>query len=240
MRIDAVLFDLGNTLVAYYKTHEFYPILERCVESVAAHLRKHGRSIDVTSANARAKALNAESPDGRVRPLAGRLQEIFGGANADLPSDLLDRASDAFLAPIFATGRVDSTAVSVLQRLRARGLKTAIVSNTPWGSSATAWRNELDRWDLLDQVDETIFCMDVGWRKPQQAVFDYALARLGVPANRALFVGDDVKWDIEGARRAGLTPVLLTQDRGTPGNYHSIRSLTDLELLIATLDAGDQ
>jgi putative hydrolase of the HAD superfamily len=238
--IDAVLFDLGNTLVTYYKAHEFYPILERCVESVAAEMRREGRSVDVASAHARAKALNTESPDGRVRSLEDRLLEIFGGANRYLPSDLLDRLSDAFLAPIFATGRIDSTAVSVLQRLKALGLKTAIVSNTPWGSSAKAWRNELNRWGLLDNVDEVAFCVDVGWRKPQREVFDYALERLGVLASRALFVGDDAKWDIEGARRAGLMPVLLTQDPETPPGCHRIRSLKELESLITSFGPSDR
>jgi putative hydrolase of the HAD superfamily len=54
--------------------------------------------------------------------------------------------------------------------------------------------------EQLRNVDAIAFCMDVGWRKPQRAVFDYALDRLGVLASRALFVGDDAKWDIEGAR----------------------------------------
>ncbi|HET8699672.1 MAG TPA: HAD family hydrolase [Gammaproteobacteria bacterium] len=238
--IDAVLFDLGNTLVAYYKAHEFHPILERCVESVAAEMRRHGRSVDVQSANAHARALNRESPDGRVRPLEGRLLEIFGGANRDLPSHLLDRLSEAFLAPVFATARIDPAAVPVLQRLKALGLKTAIVSNTPWGSSAKAWRNELDRLGLLDNLDEVAFCVDVGWRKPHRAVFDYALQRLGVRASRALFVGDDAKWDIEGARRAGLIPVLLTQDAEPQPDCYRIRSLEELESLIANLGHGDR
>ena len=238
--IDAVLFDLGNTLVAYYRAHEFYPILERCVESAAAEMDRNGRSVDLAAAHARARTLNAESSDGRVRPLEDRLLDIFGGANRSLPSDLLDRLGDAFLAPIFATGRIDPTAVSVLQRLKTLGLKTAIVSNTPWGSSAKAWRNELNRWGLLDNVDETIFCVDVGWRKPQRPVFDYAVKRLGVRASRALFVGDDAKWDIEGAQRAGLIPILLTQDTETPGHCRRIGSLEELEPLITSFGSCDR
>ena len=57
------------------------------------------------------------------------------------------------------------------QALRSRGIKTAIVSNTPWGSPADAWRAELTRHGLLDKVDATVFCMDVGWRKPHRAPF---------------------------------------------------------------------
>jgi hypothetical protein len=43
----AVLFDLGNTLAAYYRRDEFQPILERALDNVrgAAHARyRDGRS----------------------------------------------------------------------------------------------------------------------------------------------------------------------------------------------------
>jgi len=48
-------------------------------------------------------------------------------------------------------------------------IKTAIVSNSPWGSSANAWRHELMRHGLLERVDAAVFCGDVGWRKPNPA-----------------------------------------------------------------------
>jgi FMN phosphatase YigB (HAD superfamily) len=72
--------------------------------------------------------------------------------------------------------------MGVLRSLRHQGIKTAIVSNTPWGSSANAWRAELARHELLDAVDATVFCMDVGWRKPHRAPFDRALSLLAALA----------------------------------------------------------
>jgi ribonucleotide monophosphatase NagD (HAD superfamily) len=45
--------------------------------------------------------------------------------------------------------------------------------------------------------------------KPARAYFDAAIALLGVPAARAAMVGDDVTNDVEGARAAGLTGVLV-------------------------------
>jgi FMN phosphatase YigB (HAD superfamily) len=54
--------------------------------------------------------------------------------------------------------------------------------------------------------------MDVGWRKPHRAPFDRALSLLEVAPADALFVGDDHRWDIDGAQNAGLRPVLLQSD----------------------------
>ena len=45
--------------------------------------------------------------------------------------------------------------------------------------------------------------------KPSPAFFRLALADLGVPADRAVMVGDDVATDIGGARAAGLAAFLV-------------------------------
>ena len=213
--IEAVLFDLGNTLVSYYRADEFAPILRRCVAAAGAVLDEHvgaarGRT-DVEAACERALRCNVERGDYRVWPLAERLERVFALDGPD--PRLVERLGAAFLEPIFATAKLDPEAIETLRSIRLLGLKTAIVSNTPWGSPAAPWRAELTRHALLREVDAAVFCVDVGWRKPARAPFDRALEVLGASASRCWFVGDDPIWDVEGARRAGLTPVVLAADR---------------------------
>jgi putative hydrolase of the HAD superfamily len=158
---------------------------------------------------------------------------LFGAHEA------LDEASAhaleaAFLRPIFATARLDPQAIPVLETLRGLGIKTAIVSNTPWGSPASAWREELTRHGLLDIVDATVFCTDVGWRKPHRAPFDRALALLKVVPAEALFVGDDRQWDVVGARNAGVRPVLIgSEELKPPPDHLSIQDLGSILSLVA-------
>src|SRR5262249_45082446 len=128
---------------------------------------------------------------------------------ASLDDSILAAVCEAFLKPIFALARLDSDALPLLESIRQRGIKTAIVSNTPWGSSASVWRNELARHGLLERGDASVFCGDVGWRKPNPAPFHRALALLRVAPANAVFVGDDARWDVIGAQNAGLRPVLL-------------------------------
>jgi ribonucleotide monophosphatase NagD (HAD superfamily) len=45
--------------------------------------------------------------------------------------------------------------------------------------------------------------------KPSPAFFELALADLGVPAERAAMVGDDVEADVGGAMEAGLAGILV-------------------------------
>lgn len=226
--VEAVLFDLGNTLVSYYKPSEFHPILERSIAAVAGLLQSQGRAVSVASAFERAKSLDHERPDFRVWPLWERLNDIFANSGGTLSDNLLDAMSLRFLEPILATGRANPEAVPVIRRIKALGLKCAIVSNTPWGSPAAAWRDELRRWGLLELMDEAVFCVDVGWRKPAPRIFEHALARLGVTAQRAVFVGDDPRWDVEGASSVGIAPVLLCDGPLATRNCPTIQRLADL------------
>ena len=209
MAIRAVLFDLGNTLVAYYAAPDFPAVLRRCMGQCMAAVGVSPSQVDEDDLFARAKRLNTEREDHAVRLLSDRLQELLG-RYAVLDGPKLDAACKAFLKPIFELARPDPEAIPLLESLRRRGIRTGIVSNTPWDSPATAWRQELARRGLLERVDAAVFCVDVGWRKPHPAAFARALNVLSIAPGQAIFVGDDPRWDVVGARRAGLCPVLLS------------------------------
>jgi putative hydrolase of the HAD superfamily len=116
------------------------------------------------------------------------------------------------MGPIFSCARVEDDAIEVLDGLRARGLRTAIVSNTPWGSPGELWHEELHRHALLERMDAVTFCVDVGWRKPHPAPYLHTLKKLAIEPSDAVFVGDDPHWDVEGALRAGIRPILVSHD----------------------------
>jgi FMN phosphatase YigB (HAD superfamily) len=220
----AVLFDLGNTLVSYYAAADFEPILRRAVRGCIEALEP-GMPVDEDEIFQRALTLNVERMDHAVWPLVERLNVLFhqfaaaspqspGGLQQEnLDAEAKERLIAAFLEPIFATAVIDPNALVTLGALRAAGFRTAIVSNTPWGSPAQLWRAELARHNLLAAVDAAVFCVDVGYRKPHRAPFDRALSLLGARAEGAFFVGDDPRWDVAGAQLAGIRPVLLAPAR---------------------------
>lgn len=203
----AVLFDLGNTLVSYYAASDFAPILRKCLHGCVRVLAPT-TFLDEDELLKHALTLNAERADYAVWPLCERLAVLFGDAVSE--STAQDRLTAAFLEPIFATAIADPAALIVLASLRERGFRTAIVSNTPWGTPARSWRAELARHNLLAAVDVAVFCTDVGYRKPHSAPFEHALSLLGVSAADAVFVGDDPRWDVAGAQNAGIRPILLS------------------------------
>jgi putative hydrolase of the HAD superfamily len=104
---------------------------------------------------------------------------------------------------------------ALLEALRARGLKLALVSNT--ASPEWLLRPVLERQGLVDRVDAIVLSSEVGKRKPSPAIFEHALAELGVAADEALFVGDRLAADVVGASRVGMKTVQALWFRADEG-----------------------
>jgi putative hydrolase of the HAD superfamily len=226
-----VLFDLGNTLVTYYRASDFAPILRESIDGLCDFLAERKSVVaDRARTFQHALELNTEDPGYRVRPLAGRLIELF--AQHDLEASDLNAMCDIFLRPIFRLGTLDEHALPTLAAIRRKGIRTAIVSNTPWGSPAERWTEELRRHGLMEAVDAAVFCVDVGWRKPASQIFQHALSLLNVDARDSAFVGDDPRQDVAGAARSGIRAILI-DPRGAEANapcttIHSLKELLPL------------
>lgn len=97
--------------------------------------------------------------------------------------------------------------MSALGSARAAGLKTGLLSNS-WGTS-------LYPRELLDELfDAVVVSGEVGMRKPDPAIFTLITQRLGVDADRCVFV-DDYPGHLESAATAGMITVLHTSPAQT-------------------------
>jgi putative hydrolase of the HAD superfamily len=76
-------------------------------------------------------------------------------------------------------------------------------------------RGELHQVGLLDYFDPIVVSGDHGFRKPDPRLFRYALNALGVAAEDAVHVGNDMHRDVFGAHELGLRTVMFDSDQGT-------------------------
>jgi len=204
---DVILFDLGNTLVQYYGRAEFPDILKQAIREVQEYLKSEG--LPESSGESiwqRVEKENHEAEDHSVIPIEGRLARIF---QIDGSDELLKNMCRCFMKPIFAIGHRYEDVIPVLQELGDRGVRKAIISNTPWGSPSKLWREEIARLGLDKQVEAAVFCGDVGWRKPDRRIFEFTLEKLGVSSDECVFVGDDPRWDIVGPKTIGMEAILI-------------------------------
>lgn len=208
MVIRAVLVDLGGTLIDFFGNGNAAQMVPTSLRSVRDEMfNRTTVAPSIAELEDRWSHQQRDPSDLMVRPLEDRLSYVFGIEPEDTAA--LESASRAFMRPLFDQARLFDDARPFLHTLRARGLTIILVSNTSWGSPAHLWKAELERHGLDHCLDGTVFCRDVGWRKPDRRIFEHALAKAGVPASECLFVGDDPVWDVEGPTRMGMAAVLL-------------------------------
>lgn len=110
--------------------------------------------------------------------------------------------------------------VEAVRMVRARGLKTAIVTNNirEYGH---AWRDQFPLDELFDAIVDS---SEEGVRKPDPTIFHTALARVGVDdPTRAIFL-DDFPGNVDAARTLGMHGILVGEDPAPA--LDELRSLT--------------
>jgi HAD superfamily hydrolase (TIGR01549 family) len=111
-----------------------------------------------------------------------------------------------------------------LQRMRDAGYRVVITSN---------WHRGLEHFchglGLSGLVDGVVASAEVGFAKPDPRIFALACERLGVKPSQALHVGDSNDEDYVGARKAGLSALLLCRE--APRAPNSIATLHDVREL---------
>lgn len=199
MDLELVLLDAGNTVI--FLDHE----------AVADIVTSHGHTVDARVI-ARSEGAAKRRYEGLLR--AGVSHEEGWGLylrtlleEAGLASEParemvvpLRRAHDAFNL----WRRVPSDLRGALERLRNKGIRVAIVSN-----SEGRLPDVFDRVGLGDAFELVVDSHHEGVRKPDPEIFRRALLRLGVDASRALYLGDIPGIDVEGAHAAGMKAVLV-------------------------------
>jgi FMN phosphatase YigB (HAD superfamily) len=96
----------------------------------------------------------------------------------------------------------------LLARLRARGIRTALICDTGLTPGRVV-RRLLARQGLLERLERQVFSDEVGVPKPHAHVFAAALEPLGVAPGRSVHVGDLRRTDVAGGRAAGMGTVRL-------------------------------
>jgi len=121
--------------------------------------------------------------------------------------------------------------IPTLRWLRDLRLKLGIITN----GTVEAQALKINGLGLAPLMDIVLISEREGVRKPDAAIFDRALTRLGVDAASAWFVGDHPDADIRGASEAGLTAVW----RKSWGEaVHATHTITALDELIPLLTAA--
>ena len=221
-RYQTVIFDVGGTLVGFEDDAPFAEFLSR--------VRKPHRFTSPT-----------ELRLSMIRTLSARRHEAVGLVDDNdinnwwrtIFDSLFPNDPEAALHmwELFKHSYFDSLfpdTLPILERLKARGVPISVVSN--YGAHLIYTLYKLKIYDYFDFV---IVSSIAGVAKPDPKIFEMAFEKAGITADQALYVGDNVTDDIEGANNVGMDAVLINRPHRDPSIApRMIDSLLDIEALI--------
>jgi putative hydrolase of the HAD superfamily len=82
--------------------------------------------------------------------------------------------------------------------------------------------------ELARHFETLVISARVGYQKPHAGIFEHALEQMVVAPARAMHVGDNYQADVIGARKLGITPVLIDRRSEDPARVRDENSDPDL------------
>jgi putative hydrolase of the HAD superfamily len=229
--LEAVLFDWGDTLMRW----EFdLPLLE------AGH-RAGLEAIGLEPV----PALTERFRDGYLPGLwaPGMLEEIeypalvrelLGEFSIEVDDEALERFLDAEHRAWAPARQLGATTHALLETLRERGYKLALVSNA--ADPPALLHRDLAEFGVAERLDAAVFSSEVGFRKPHAVIFERALELLGVEPGAALMVGDRLVEDVGGAAALGIgtcQALWFRAEEDDSGPEPGFRAFTQMDVLTA-------
>ena len=201
----AIFFDAGNTLIRIDYAAVASALAAhgvRCAPDALMRAEWRARVRLDADVFAAGEVASTEARTTHSRYLAYTLEGV--GVTDPGLIDAMDAWRRGYNQPLGLWTAPEPNAAPALALAREAGLSTAVISN----SNGTI-KQILERLELLPLVNFVLDSGEEGVEKPDPEIFRRAVARAGVAAGEAAYIGDLYSIDVLGAKRAGLQAVLL-------------------------------
>ena len=242
-RINVILFDWGGTLAHVRTQAQAFAIGAAKAGEILCGLVGQGDVERLGRAILSAEAAAAADPSHHEADLTAILAEWAAHMNPHFTRQQLDAARDALGEQWIGSLEVVPGAVEAVGELHDRGLRIGLVSNC--SVPPEYCRREFAKQGFASLMDFTLFCSEVGYRKPSQIFYIEALKRAfsdgeASDPSHVLFVGDSPALDVIAPAAMGMKTALVASLPGFwPDEDHAqakpdlrINSVAELPVLL--------
>jgi putative hydrolase of the HAD superfamily len=229
--IKAVLFDLDDTLF----DHQYSS------RSGVAALMLHYNSLGQVSLDELEQLHTALLNELHIEVLRGkatiddmraeRFRRIFLHYGEQISPAIIQEAVMLYREAYKNARRAISGVVPLLQTLQSRA-HIAVVTN----NILIEQQEKLRVCGLTPLVDTLVVSEEVGSIKPEPAIFEITLQRIGCRAHEAIMIGDSWKADVLGAQGVGIRPIWFNRSGLPCPEPILVRELRSFEPLEAVLE----
>ena len=230
MRIKAVVFDIGQTLVHYPIPMNWSALSRPAFEHIE---QKLGLTLSEEAYEHIGKTLAKYNT--RINPREKEVSsdlifsEILKGTGS--PEALKEAVKKEFYNYFRCEAHVYPEAEEALAKLAERGIVTATLSDVAYGMDNKYALEDIR--PLLKYIRYPYTSNDTGWRKPCGKALEILAEKMGVPVSETAFVGDEIK-DVQCAKNAGAVSVLINRT-GEIKNYGQDYEIKNLREVIRVI-----
>ena len=222
----AVTFDFHNTLAF---CDQWFELEVRGLAS--AFLRWHANEVgDSPDARLEGEAdvfyrrlREAIKRHGDVLTAEASVARVLAHLGVAVDEELIAVGVERLMRETLEEVRLLPGAEGTVRALASAGVPLGIVSSAVY-HPFLEWT--LDRFELRDAFAAVTTSASAGFYKSRPELFWHAAAALGAAPERSVHVGDSYRFDVEGARRAGMKTVWLRPDPATSPNGGAPPDLT--------------
>ncbi len=122
----------------------------------------------------------------------------------------------------------------LLKTIHELGMRNVIASNTYWRDADSYWE-DFRMLGMAAYIDDIVTSVDAGHLKPHPAVFEMAMERTGVSADRCVVIGNKEDNDVAPALALGMHAILVYPDDPKPQSSRADAAVPDLWACAATV-----
>lgn len=246
-RIEAVIFDLGDTLL-HFGTLSKGQLIEEAMRRSYAYLQEHNqpagpfRTYRLLHLWGMRWYLLRSWVTGKDFNSLELLATYSMKNGMTLTPEQLEELNWRWYEKLAEAGVVEPGTAEALGSLKAMGLDLGVLSNTFIHKSSL--ERHLEQEGLLHFFPVRLYSYEFPWRKPHVKIFQEAAKRVGVAPEKILFVGDLIHKDVAGALAAGMEAALKVgpsnAGRTVPRGVHCIDKIADLPALIKAIESQSE
>ena len=243
MTIKAVTFDFHNTLAL---CDDWFALeVRELVPALLTRLaRRNGVAHDPAlceQARQAYRALRAEiAATGLERDAVACTLATLLAVESPVAADLAAEVIDELMREALASTWPVPGALEAVWYLRRQGIRCAVVSSAVH-HDFVAWT--IERFGLRDAFVAIVTSASAGYYKSRPEIYTTALDLLGARPDEVAHVGDSYRFDVQGARRAGLRAIWYADTVAAMAHADNeadatVADLATLPQVIATLAGG--
>lgn len=203
--LKVVIFDLDGTLYDYEVCH--IKAMNKVADYVEQKFKINRNNFDglfeTTKVEVKKQLVNSASSHNRIIYFKHFLQKL--NVNPFVYADIL---YDLYWKTMLDNMKLFDGVIELFEFLKYKKIKIAVCTNL----TTNIQLKKIRQLNVHEHIDYLITSEEVGREKPDKAMFLDVLEYFKITPQETLFIGDDFKCDILGAKQVGIDGILLSKN----------------------------